>query len=165
MRHTQWRLFGLALFLALVGLRCAPPRRVPSLVKPTQVEVEGAKPLIIKVTQMQKRDLRPGELAAPVKAGFLWEYRVRVINPSDVGVSLDRLHLNVQNLWGESWPGDQPLNLRVEGWGEEEVSVQARLATSDPQDQASLTGIETLTFLGRGDDGRPMSFTVRVPLD
>ncbi|MFQ5881521.1 MAG: hypothetical protein ACE5I9_03455 [Candidatus Methylomirabilales bacterium] len=165
MRHTKWKPLGLALFLALLGLQCAPPRKFPSLVKPTQVEVQGARPLVVKVTDMQKRPLRPDELTPPAKAGFFWEYRVKVANPNDMGVTLDRLRLTVQNLWGESWPRNQPLNLALKDWSEVEISVQAQLASSGPHDQASLTGIETLTFLGRRDDGTPVSFTVRVPLD
>ncbi|MFQ5656496.1 MAG: hypothetical protein ACE5G5_03070 [Candidatus Methylomirabilales bacterium] len=165
MRHIQWKLWGVALFLALVGLRCAPPKRVPSLVKPTQVEVEGAKPLIVSMTRMRKRPLRPGELTPFAKAGSLWEYQVTLENPSEVGVNLDRLLLTVQNLWGASWGEDQPLNLRLEEGSERKVAVQARLTTTDPQDRSSLTGVQTLNFLGRDDDGGSINFTVRVPLD
>lgn len=165
MRHIQWKFLGLALFLAFVGLRCAPPKRVPSVVKPTQVKVEGVKPLVVSVTEMQKRPLRPDELTPFAKAGSLWEYQVKVENPSDVGVDLGLLHITVQNLWGESWDEDKPLNVRLEEGSERDVSVQARLTTSNPQDRASLTGVQTLTFSGRDDDGGSIRFTVRVPLN
>ena len=135
------------------------------MVKPARVEVEGASPLIVTVTGMEKRPLRPEELDSPVKGGFLWDYRVKIENPTDTGVRLDHLGLNVKNRWGETWPGDQPLNLRIEGGSEAEVSVQARLASSDPSIEPGVTGLEILTFLGERDDGGPVSFTVRVPLN
>ena len=165
MRHPAWKCFGLTLFFALLSLRCAPPKRVPSIVKPSQVEAEGASPLLVQVTGMRKRPLRSGELVPPAKGGSLWEYQVKIANPTDTGVTLDHLRMTIQNLWGESWPGDQPLNLRIEGGGEGEVSVKAKLASSDPQTEAGVTGVEVLTFLGQRDDRKPVSFTVRVPLD
>ncbi|MFQ5847290.1 MAG: hypothetical protein ACE5IQ_06385 [Candidatus Methylomirabilales bacterium] len=165
MRDPRWKVFGLALLVALSGLRCAAPRQVPSVVKPRVVEVEGADPLLVKVTEMEKRHLRTQELASPMKEGFRWEFRVKIANPRLTGVSLDRLRLTVQNLWGRSWPGDQPLNVRVEGGSEAQVLVHGQLASSNPQDAPSLTGVETLMFLGRHDDGAPVSFTVRIPLD
>lgn len=165
MHHIQWKFLGLALILAFVGLRCAPPKRVPSVAKPTQVEVEGAKPLVVSVAEMKKRPLHPDELTPFAKAGSLWEYQVKLENPSDVGVSLDRLHITVQNLWGTSWDEDQPLNVQLAEASEREISVQGRLTTSNPQDRASLTGVQTLTFSGRDDDGGSIRFTVRVPLD
>ncbi|MFQ5803046.1 MAG: hypothetical protein ACE5JQ_09150 [Candidatus Methylomirabilales bacterium] len=165
MRHPAWKVFGLTLFLALLSLRCAPPKRIPSLVKPTQVEVEGAGPLIVTVTGMQKRPLRIREMAPPATGGFLWEYQVKIANPTNTGITLVRLRMTVQNLWGESWPGDQPLNLRMEAGSERQVLLQARLASSNPQIEPGVTGVETLTFLGHRDDGQPISFTVRVPLD
>ena len=165
MRHPYWKVLGLIVFVALVSLRCAAPTRLPTLERLPEVEVEGASPLIVKVTNMERRPLRTDELLPPSSAGFIWEYRVRIANPIDIGFRLDRLRLTVQNLWGKSWPGDQPLNFRVKEGGQEEVVVQARLASSSPEDTPSLTGIEALTFLGQRDDGQPISFTVRVPLD
>ena len=164
MLRTHWKFFSLALLVALIALRCAPPKKLP-LFRPTQVEVEGAGPLVVTVADMQKRPLSPGELTATDKAGFFWEYRVRVANPTNVTVRLERLHLKVHNLWGARWEEDQPLNVRVDGGGQEEILVQARLATSDPTDRPGLKGVETLTFWGRDDNGRPVSFLVRVPLD
>jgi hypothetical protein len=165
MRHPYWKVLGLIVFVALVSLRCAGPTSLPPLARLPEVEVEGASPLIVKVTNMERRPLRTDELPPPSRAGFSWEYRVRIANPSDIGFRLDRLRLTVQNLWGKSWPGDQPLNFRVKEGGQEEVVVQARLASSSPEDTPSLTGIEALTFLGQRDDGQPISFTVRVPLN
>ena len=165
MRHPYWKVLGLTVFVALLSLRCAAPARLPTLERLREVEVEGASPLIVKVTNMERRPLRADELPPPSTAGFFWEYRVRIANPIDIGFRLDRLRLTVQNLWGKSWPGDQPLNFRVKEGGQEEVMVQARLASSSPEDTPSLTGIETLTFLGQRDDGQPISFTVRVPLN
>ncbi len=165
MRHPAWKFFGLTLFFALVGLRCAPPKRIPSIVKPSRVEAEGASPLLVKVTGMRKRSLRSEELVPPAKGGSLWEYQVKIANPTDTGVTLDHLRMTIQNLWGESWPGDQPLNLRIEGGSEREVSLQARLASSAPDIEEGVTGVEVLTFLGQRDDGKPVGFTVRVPLD
>jgi hypothetical protein len=165
MRLTQWKFLGLIVFVALLSLRCAAPTRLPSIERLTEVEVEGASPLIITVADIEKRPLRTDELSPPSTAGFFWEYRVRITNPSDIGYRLDRLRLTVQNLWGKSWPGDQPLNFRVKEGGEEEVVVRARLASSSPEDTPSLTGIEALTFLGQRDDGQPIIFTVRVPLE
>jgi hypothetical protein len=156
---------GLIVFVALVSLGCAGPTRVAPLGRLPDVEVEGASPLIVKVTNMERRVLRPEELPPPSTAGFSWQYRVKIANPIDIGFRLDRLHVTVQNLWGKSWPGDQPLNFRVKQGGQEEVVVQAQLASSSPEDTPSLTGIETLTFLGQRDDGQPISFTVRVPLN
>lgn len=164
MRDPRWKLIGLALLVALPSLQCAAPRDVPSVVKPRVVEVEGASPLTVKVTELEKRRLPTEELTLQMREGFLWEFRVTITNPSDMGVNLDQLRLTVQNLWGRSWPGDQPLKLKVESGGEAQVSVHARLASSDPNDLASLTGLQTLTFLGRRDDGTPVSFTIRVPL-
>ncbi len=164
MRHTKWQLIVLALVLAFVSVRCGPSKRTPSVVRPTDVQVEGAESLAVRVTDVWKRPLRPEELNPTDKAGFLWEYKVQIANQSDVGVNLDRLRLNVQNLWGDSWPVDQPLNLRIKGWGEEQISVKARLGSSEPNTLPSLTGVETLTFAGRRDDGKAISFTVRVPL-
>jgi len=165
MRHPYWKVLGLIVFVALVSLRCAGPTSLPPLARLPEVEVEGASPLIVKVTNMERRPLRTDELPPPSRAGFSWEYRVRIVNPSDIGFRLDRLRLTVQNLWGKSWPQDQPLNFRVKEGGQEEVVVQARLASSSPEDTPSLTGIEALTFLGQRDDGQPISFTVRVPLN
>lgn len=165
MRHPKWKFAGLALFIAFLGLRCAGPTKIPSVAKPAQVEVEGEGPLLVKVTDVWKRALRPEELTPPTKAGFIWDYKVRIANRSSTGISLDRLRLTVQNLWGQSWPGDQPLNVKVRVGDEEQISVHGRLASTDPNDLASLTGVETLTFLGRRDDGNPITFTVRVPLD
>lgn len=165
MRHPAWQFFGLTLFLALLSLRCAPPKRVPTIVKPSEVEVRGASPLLVQVTGMRKRPLRPEELVPPAKGGFLWEYQVKIANPTDTGVTLDHLRMTIQDLWGESWPGDQPLNLRIEGGSEGKVSLQAKLASSNPQAEAGVTGVEILTFLGQRDDDKPVSFTVRVPLD
>lgn len=165
MRHLTWQLTGCAFFVALLSVRCAAPERVPLVVKPTQAEVEGASPLIITVTRMHKRPLRPEELTPPAKGGFLWEYHVTIENPTDMTVRLDRVRLSVQNIWGESWPGDQPLNLQIRGGSEGQVPVQARLASSDPKVEWGVTGVETLTFLGQREDGRPISFTIRVPLD
>ena len=165
MRHPYWKVLGLIVFVALLSLRCAGPTSLPPLERLPEVEVEGASPLIVKVTNMERRPLRTDELPPPSRAGFFWEYRVRIANPIDIGFRLDRLRLTVQNLWGKSWPGDQPLNLRVKEGGQEEVVVQARLASSSPEDTPNLTGIETLTFLGQRDDGQPISFTVRVPLN
>jgi hypothetical protein len=165
MRLTQWKFLGVALLLGLVGVQCAPAIKTPTLRKPPQVEVEGAGELKVSVTDMRKRPLRPEELSPSVGTGYLWEYRVKISNPTGPGIALDRLRLTVQNLWGRSWPGDQPLNLTIEPKGMSEVMVQARLSTSDPEDQAGLTGIEVLTFLGRTDNGSPLSFTLRVPLD
>jgi hypothetical protein len=165
MRYRYWKVLGTALGIAWVSLGCAAPKRVPALEKLRQVEVEGASPLIIQVTDMEKRPLRAEELSPPTRGGFLWEYRVRIVNSSEMGVTLEHLHLTVQNLWGGNWPGDHPLNLKVKGWSEGQVLAQAQLASTDPQDTAGLTGIEVLTFLGRRDDGKPISFTVRVPLD
>ncbi len=162
---TQWKLLGWALLLGLLSVRCAAPTKHPPIERLTEVEVEGASPLIIKVADIEKRPLRADELSPPSRAGFFWEYRVRIANPSDIGYRLDRLHLTVQNLWGKSWPGDQPLNFRVKEGGEEEVVVRTRLASSSPEDTPGLTGIEALTFLGHRDDGQPISFTVRVPLN
>lgn len=164
MRQPKWKLLGVALLVAVFSIRCGAPRRVPSVEKPTEVEVEGAGPLVVRVTDVWKRPLRPDELAPTDTIGFLWEYKVRIANQSNLGVSLNRMRLNVQNLWGRSFPGDQPLNLRIESWGEEQVSVEARLGSSDPDSLETFTGVETLTFLGRREDGEPISFTVRVPL-
>src|SRR3972149_1491399 len=165
MRHPYWKVLGLIVFVALLSLRCAGSTSLPPLERLPGVEVEGASPLIVKVTNMERRPLRAEELSPPSTAGFSWEYRGRIANPSDIGFRLDRLRLTVQNLWGKSWPGDQPLKFRVKEGGQEEVVVQARLASSSPEDTPSLTGIEALTFLGQRDDGQPISFTVRVPLD
>ncbi len=167
MRYPSWKVkvLGLALLVALPTLRCAAPREAPTVEKPRVVEVEGASPLTVKVTELEKRRLTAEELTVQMRDGFRWEFRVKIANPSDMGVSLDRLRLTVQNLWGRSWPGDQPLKLKIERGGEAEVSVHARLASSDPNDLASLTGVQTLTFLGRRDDGKSMSITVRVPLN
>ena len=159
------KFLGLIVFVALFSLRCAAPTKRPPIERLTEVEVEGASPLIITVADVEKRPLRADELSPPSRAGFFWEYRVRIANPSDIGYRLDHLHLTVQNLWGKSWPGDQPLNFRVKEGGEEEVVVRARLASSSPEDTPGLTGIEALTFLGQRDDGQPIIFTVRVPLN
>lgn len=164
MRHPQWKLMVLLLFVTLLSVECGPSKKVPSLTKPPDIQVEGAAPLVVRVSDVWKRPLRPEELSPTDKAGFLWEYKVTIANQSSVGVNLDRLRLNVQNLWENSWPGDQPMNLRVPPGGEQRVSVDARLGSSDPGDPASLTGVEILTFVGRRDDGEPVSFTVRVPL-
>lgn len=165
MRHLAFKFFGLTLFLALLSLRCAPPKEIHSVVKPAEVEVKGAGPLVVTVTGMQKRPLMSRELAPPATGGFLWEYQVKIANPTDTGITLVRLRITVQNLLGESWPGDQPLNLRVEAGSEQQVLLQARLASSDPQSKPGVTGVETSTFLGHHDDGQPISLTVRVPLD
>lgn len=164
MRHPKWQFLGLVVIIGLLSVRCGPSKKIPPLVKTADVEVENAAPLTVRVTDVWKRPLRSEELKPTDKAGFLWQYKVRIANPSGVGINLDRLRLNVQNLWGSSWPGDQPLNLRIKGGGEEQISVSARLGSSDPEDLASLTGFETLTFLGQRDDGKAISFTVRVPL-
>lgn len=165
MRPAQWKFLGVALVLGLAGVQCAPAIKTPTLRKPPQVEVEGAGDLKVSVTDMRKRPLKAEELGPLVKAGYLWEYRVRVSNPTGPGLTLDRLRLNVQNLWGRSWPGDRPLKVTIEPQGTGEAAIEARLSTSDPEDPASLTGIQTLTFLGRTDIGMPVSFTLRVPLD
>jgi hypothetical protein len=165
MRHLHWKGLGAVVLVALVGLRCAGPTSPRPLERLPEVEVEGASPLVVKVTNMERRVLRTEELPPPSTIGFSWEYRVKIANPIDIGFRLDRLHVTVQNLWGKSWPGDQPLNFRVKQGGQEEVVVQARLASTSPEDTPSLTGIETLTFLGQRDDGQPISFTVRVPLN
>jgi hypothetical protein len=164
MRHPTWKFVGLALFVALLSVRCGAPKRVPPDVKSTNVEVEGAEPLMVKVTDVWKRPLRPEELNPTDTTGFLWQYQIKIANQSGMGVNLQRLHLDVRNLRGATWPKDQVLNLRVEGWSEGEVSVEGRLGASDPGALASLTGFETLTFSGQRDDGEPISFTVQVPL-
>lgn len=165
MRRRIGMVFGVTIFLALLSVRCAGPRQLPALAKPAGVEVEGAAPLMVKVSGMEKRPLRAEELSPPTAAGFLWEYRVTITNPTGTAVTLDRLRLTVQNLWGGSWPGDQPVNLTVHGGNDGQVTVQARLASSDPTDRPGLSGVETVTFLGRRADGTPISFTLRVPLD
>jgi hypothetical protein len=165
MRHPDGKRFAVVLILALLGIRCAGPRPLPALEKPTRVHVEEVGPLIVKVSDVAKHPLPVEELAAPTTAGFLWEYRITISNPTATAVSLDRLRLTVQNLWGKSWPADQPLNLTVPGGSEGQVVVRARLASSDPQDRHALSGVETVTFLGRRADGAPIAFTVRVPLD
>jgi hypothetical protein len=165
MRHPYWKVLGPTVLAALVSLGCAGPTSPPRLERLPEVEVEGASPLIVKVTNMERRVLRTEELPPPSTAGFSWQYRVKIANPIDIGFRLDRLHVTVQNLWGKSWPGDQPLNFRVKEGGEEEVMVRARLASSSPEDTPGLTGIEALTFLGHRDDGQPVTFTVRVPLN
>ncbi len=165
MRHTKWKFLGVVLVLGLVGVQCAPGIKTPTLRKPPQVEVEGVGELKVSVTDMRKRPLQPEELGPFGRAGYLWEYRVRISNPTGTGIALDRLRLNVQNLWGRSWPGDRPVSLKIEPKGTDEATIQARLSTSDPEDQASLTGIQSLIFLGRTDNGSPVSFTLRVPLD
>ena len=164
MRDPAWKIFGVVLFVALLGVQCTPRGRVPPVVKPAQVEVTRESPLIVTVTGMQKRPLQPEELVPPTRGGFLWEYRVKIANPTATPVNLDRLRMTVQNLWGETWPGDQPLNLRIEGGSEVEIPVEARIASSDPRIEPGVTGLEILTFLG-DRDGEPISFTVRVPLD
>jgi hypothetical protein len=164
MRHPKWQFVGLVLFVALLSVRCGPSKRVPALVKPSDVEIQGAEPLKITVTDVWKRPLRPEELQPTDKAGFLWEYKVKIANQGNAGVSLELLRLNVENLWGQSWREDHPLNLNVKRRAEEQISVAGRLGSSDPEALPGLTGVETLTFLGRSDDGNPISFTVRVPL-
>lgn len=164
MRHLMWQFLGLLLCVALLGVGCGPSKRVPSLVKPSDVEVEGAEPLKVTVTDVWKRPLRPEELEPTDKAGYLWEFNVKIANQSNVGVTLELLRLNVQNLWGNGWRKDKPLNLSVRGGAEAEVSVKGRLGSSDPNALPGLTGVETLTLLGRFDDGEPINFTVRVPL-
>jgi hypothetical protein len=165
MRHLAFKFFGLTLFLALLSLRCAPPKKIHSVVKPAEIEVEGAGPLVVAVTGMRKRPLMSRELGPPATGGFLWEYRVKIANPTDIGITLVRLRITVQNLEGKSWPGDQPLNVRVEAEGEQQVSLEARLASWDPQSKPGVTGVQTSTFLGHHDDGQPITLTVRVPLD
>jgi hypothetical protein len=164
MRHQKWQFVGVVLVVALLSVQCGPSKRVPSLVKPSDVEIHGADSLKITVTDVWKRPLRSEELQPTDKAGFLWEYKVKIANQGSAGVSLELLRLNVQNLWGHSWREDQPLNLNIKTRAEEEISVVGRLGSSDPEALPGLTGVETLTFLGRSDDGNPVSFTVRVPL-
>jgi len=165
MRHPARKIFGVVMLFALLGVQCAAPRgRVPSVVKPAEVEVRGADPLIVMVTGMQKRPLRPEELVPPTTGGFLWEYRVLIANPTATPVTFDHLRMTVQNLWGDTWPGDQPLNLRITGGDEAEIPVEARMASSNPRVEPGVTGLEILTFLGE-HDGQPISITIRVPLD
>jgi hypothetical protein len=161
----MWKVIGLAVFAAALTIRCAAPEKVPSVVKPGRAEVEGASPLVVTVTETRKRPLRAEELTPPSTGGFLWEYEVKIANPTNTGLTLDRIRMTVQNLWGESWPGDRPLNVRVDAGRERKVSFEARLASSNPQVEPSVTGVETVTFLGQDDDGQPISFTIRVPLD
>lgn len=164
MRHPKWQFVGVVLVVALLSVRCGPSKRVPSVVKPSDVEIQGADSLKITVTDVWKRPLRPEELQPTDAAGFLWQYKVKIANQGDVGVTLELLRDNVQNLWGQGWREDKPLNLSVRRRAEAEISGEARLGSSDANAPPGLTGVETLTFLGRSDDGDPISFTVRVPL-
>lgn len=164
MRHRKWQFVGVVLFVAVLSVRCGPSTRVPSLVKPSDVEIQGADSLKITVTDVWKRPLRPEELQPTDKAGFMWQYKVKITNQGDRGVTLELLRDNVQNLWGQGWREDKPLNLNIQRRAEAEISGEARLGSSDPEALPGLTGVETLTFLGRSDDGDPVTFTVRVPL-
>jgi hypothetical protein len=141
----------------------APLRREAAAPPPLQVQAPSH--LAVAVTGMTKRPMAPEEFTPPQRAGFRWEYQLRISDTGGIGVRLEALHMTVRSLSGITAGRVQSLPSRVEPDGSTPISLQAYLVTSSPDEPGDLVGVHELTFLGTDDRGRAVKLEVRVPLE
>lgn len=156
-RKLRWAA-GLAALVAACTV--VKPERVPI---PTALEVSGAGPLQVTLHDMRQRPLRPDEVSSPVLRGSRWDFRLRIANPSSIGVAVARLRQAVIDDTGDRRVEEGPFPLQVAAGGSTEAIFSATIATSRPADDP-VQGIDELTFAGTLEGGNPLSFVVRVPL-
>jgi len=166
-REAARRAVAAGLALAGAALFCAgclgPLRREAPI--PPRLQVRGPVHLTATVAGMTKRPLPPAELTPPQRAGFRWEYQLRIGDSGGLGVRLEALHMTVRSLSGITASQVQTLPSRVEAGGSTPISLQAYLATSSPDEPGDLVGVHELTFLGTDEQGGPVRLEVRVPLE
>jgi hypothetical protein len=161
--RTTVLLFGLVLVSVLFAA-CRDYRVQEVAPLPTRIEVEGPTGLTAVVADMQKRPLEQKELPALHRAGFRWDYTVRVTNTGSSGVRLEQVDNRLRSLTGVTATETSTLPSRVEAGGTTPISVRAALSSTDPMQRGELQGVQELTFRGRDDAGQPVRLVVRVPL-
>ncbi len=147
--------------LAAAGCAYQPPEG-PKL--PVGIQVENPGHLAVAVVDTTKRPLTAAELRPFERAGFRWDFQVRLTDTAGVGVQLRELQVTVESLSGVTTQRTIPLTSRVEPQGTTPIAVAGTLTTSNPEEPANLTGVEELVFLGQDDRGAPVRLIVRVPL-
>jgi hypothetical protein len=147
--------------LAAAGCAYQPPEG-PKL--PVGIQVENPGHLAVAVVDTTRRPLTAGELRPLERAGFRWDFQVRLTDTAGVGINLVELQVTVQSLSGVTAQQTIPLRSRVEPQGTTPIAVVGTLTTSKPEEPANLTGVEELVFLGQDDRGAPVRLIVRVPL-
>ncbi len=163
-RRRTTRLFRAVLvggLLAAAGCVYQPPEG-PKL--PVGVQVENPGHLAVAVVDTVKRPLTATELHPLERAGYRWDFQVRLTDTAGVGVQLVELQVTVQSLSGVTAQQTTPLRSRVEPRGTTPIAVVGVLTTSNPEEPENLTGVEELVFIGQDDRGAPVRLIVRVPL-
>ncbi len=165
-RTRAWIVEAMALvaFAATLQASCSyPPPEVATL--PVQTEVEGPPYLRVVVTDWQKRPLTAGEMSPMERAGYRWDYTVRITDTGGTTVQFREVTASVTSLTGFRSTQTIPLESRVDPHGTVPITIHARLSTSNPDEPGNLTGVEELTFLGRDDEFKLIQLVVRVPLN
>jgi len=151
------------LALTVLGAGCAHETQ-PAAQLPSQPIVRAPADLRVAVVGITKRPLAAGELAPFERAGLRWEYGLQIADTGKVGVRLEQVQNSVRSLSGVASTKTIPLPSRVEPNGTTTIDIRAVLSTSNPEEPGNLRGVQELVFLGRDDQGRPVQFTVEVPL-
>ncbi len=157
------KVLGVVVLSALVGAGCVgvapgPTPQVPAL------EIAGAWPLQVSVSEVQKRALLPAELPAYAAEGARWDCVVRFAAPPDVGVKFTRLGQVTRSLSRITASKEEPFALEVFPGLESRVTVHAMLWSSTAGDALGLSGSHELTFHGTDSRGNALTALVRVPL-
>ncbi len=163
-RRGIGRLFNTVLaagLLAVAGCGYRPPEG-PKL--PVGIQVENPGHLAVAVVDTVKRPLTTAELQPTERAGYRWDFQVRLSDTAGVGVQFVELQITVQSLSGVTAQQTIPLRSRVEPRGTTPIAVAGVLTTSNPEEPNNLTGVEELIVLGQDDRGAPVRLIVRVPL-
>jgi hypothetical protein len=149
---------GLATGAGCVGVTPGPPPPVPAL------EIAGAWPLRVSVSEVQRRALSPAERPAYAAEGYRWDFELRFAAPPDVGAKFTRLGHVTRSLSGVAASKEEPFALDVHAGLESRVTAHAVLWSSTPGDALGLSGSHELTFHGTDSRGTALAVLVRVPL-
>lgn len=162
MRADRVLMLAMVLPALLVG-GCRDYRVEEVAPLPARVEVQG--PLQAQVVDLAKQPLPVSALPQLQRAGVRWDYTLQLTDTSGTGVRLEQLENVVQSRTGVTARETTTLPSRVEPRGTTPIRVRATLSTSDPAQPGNLQGVQTLTFRGQDDQGRPVEVVVRVPLE